>query len=101
LYAVSFVLLLLSFSTTAFGQAGYAAQVRGVVKDQSGAMIPRATVTITNDGTGISAVAHTDDHGLYILTGLRPAVCTIKAERGTRNARGVNQRGRSLMLSQI
>jgi len=77
--AVSFVLLLLSFSTTAaFGQASYAAQVRGVVKDQTGAMVPKATVTITNDATGISATAHTDDHGLYILTGLRPAVYTIK-----------------------
>jgi Carboxypeptidase regulatory-like domain len=79
--AVGFVLLLLSFSTTAaFGQASYAAQVRGVVKDQSGAMIPKATVTITNDATGISAMAHTDDHGLYILTGLRPAVYTIKVD---------------------
>lgn len=78
--AVSFVLLLLSFSTTAFGQASYAAQVRGVVKDQSGAMIAKATVTITNDGTGISAMAHTDDHGLYVLTGLRPAVYTIKVD---------------------
>ena len=78
---VSFVLLLLSFSTTtAFGQASYAAQVRGVVKDQSGAMVAKATVTITNDGTGISATAHTDDHGLYILTGLRPAVYTIKVD---------------------
>src|SRR5216684_7536372 len=79
--AVSFVLLLLSFSTTAaFGQASYAAQVRGVVKDQTGAMVPKATVTITNDATGISAAAHTDDHGLYILTGLRPAVYTIKVD---------------------
>lgn len=64
----------------AYGQASYAAQVRGVVKDQSGAMVPRATITITNDATGISTTAHSDDHGLYILTGLRPAVYTIRAE---------------------
>src|SRR5580704_17006059 len=79
--AVGFVLMLLPFSTTAaFGQASYAAQVRGVVKDQSGAVVVKATVTITNDGTGISATARTDDHGLYILTGLRPAVYTIKVD---------------------
>ena len=60
------------------GQASYTAQVRGVVKDPSGAMVPQATITITNDATGISTTAHTDDHGLYILTGLRPAVYTIK-----------------------
>ncbi len=64
----------------AYGQASYTAQVRGVVKDQSGALVAQATVTITNDGTGISTTAHTDDHGLYILTGLRPAVYTIKTD---------------------
>lgn len=79
-FAVGFVLMVLSFTTTAFGQASYAAQVRGVVKDQSGAMIPKAAVTITNDATGIAAVARTDDNGLYILTGLRPAVYTIKVD---------------------
>src|SRR5215472_8201267 len=66
---------------SAFGQASYTAQVRGVVKDQSGAMIMDASVTITNDATGISTAAHSDANGLYILTGLRPAVYTIKAEK--------------------
>ncbi len=73
------VIVLLS-ATLAVGQASYTAQVRGVVKDQTGAVIPHATVTITNDATGISTTASSDDHGLYILTGLRPAVYTIKAE---------------------
>src|SRR5215472_12406048 len=66
---------------SAFGQASYTAQVRGVVKDQSGAMIMDASVTITNDATGISTAAHSDANGLYILTGLRPAVYTIKADK--------------------
>jgi len=70
-----------SVPTGAFGQASYTAQVRGVVKDQSGAMIPSATVTITNDATGIPTTAHSDANGLYILTGLRPAVYTIKADK--------------------
>jgi carboxypeptidase family protein/TonB-dependent receptor-like protein len=73
-------LLSVCATTAAYGQASYAAQVRGVVKDQSGAMVARATITITNDATGISTTAHSDDHGLYILTGLRPAVYTIRAE---------------------
>ena len=70
-----------SVATVAFGQASYTAQVRGVVKDQSGAMITDATIVITNDATGISTTAHSDEHGLYILTGLRPAVYTIRADR--------------------
>ena len=74
------VTLLLVSAALVLGQASYTAQVRGVVKDQSGAMIPGATVTITNDATGIAGTAHSDDHGFYILTGLRPAVYTIRTE---------------------
>ena len=79
---LSFIALiaLLFVAAAAFGQASYTAQIRGVVKDQSGAMVPQATITITNDATGIAVTAHSDDHGLYVLTGLRPAVYTIKAE---------------------
>jgi len=75
----------------AFGQASYTAQVRGVVKDQSGAMITNATITITNDATGITTTAHSDANGLYILTGLRPAVYSIRADReGFRSAEQKN-----------
>ena len=79
----SFTLLFSSvvlLATVAFAQATYQAQIRGVVKDQSGAVLTHATVTITNDATGISTTSHSDDHGLYILTGLRPAVYTIRAD---------------------
>jgi hypothetical protein len=76
----AFVFCALILVTTALGQASYTAQVRGVVKDQSGAMVAKATITITNDGTGITVTARSDDHGLYILTGLRPAVYTIRAQ---------------------
>ncbi len=64
----------------AHGQGSYAAQVRGVVTDQSGAVIANAAVTITNDGTNIAQTAQTNDHGEYVLSGLRPSVYTIKAQ---------------------
>jgi hypothetical protein len=73
-------LMCLLLSVPAWSQASYTAQIRGVIKDRSGALVPNATVTITNDATGISQTSHTDDHGLYVLTGLRPAVYTIKAD---------------------
>ena len=63
-----------------FGQASYTAQIRGVVTDQTGAVVPNATVTITNDATNISLTARSNDHGMYVLTGLRPAVYTIRTE---------------------
>src|SRR5581483_1272299 len=56
------------------------AQIRGVVKDQSGAMVTGANISIVNDATGISMTAKTDEHGAYILTGLRPATYSIRAQ---------------------
>ena len=78
----SFVLLGMVFllATTGFGQGSYTAQVRGVVTDQSGAVVANAMVTITNDGTNIAQSAHTDEHGQYFLSGLRPSEYTIKAQ---------------------
>jgi hypothetical protein len=81
--AASITLILLAvllLSAPTWGQASYTAQIRGVVTDKSGAVVPKANITITNDGTGISETARSDDHGLYVLTGLRPAVYTIKAD---------------------
>jgi len=62
------------------GQGAYQAQIRGVVTDQSGAVVANATVTITNDGTNIAQTAKTDEHGQYFLQGLRPSSYTIKAQ---------------------
>lgn len=94
-------LLLVTFLTVtaiSFGQASYTAQVRGVVKDQSGAMVPQATITITNDATGITTTARSDEHGLYILAGLRPAVYTIKADAA--GFRSAEQKNVVLQVSQ-
>src|ERR1035438_10392864 len=70
----------LVLATAALGQGAYQAQVRGVVADASGAMVVNATVTITNDATGIADIAHSDEHGQFFFTGLRPAVYTVKAQ---------------------
>ena len=51
-----------------------------MVTDQSGAVVVKAVVTITNDGTNIAQTAQSDEHGQYFLSGLRPSVYTIKAE---------------------
>jgi len=72
--------MVLLFAAVGFGQASYTAQIRGVVADQSGALVSNATVTITNDGTNISQTAHSDEHGQYFFSGMRPSVYTVKAQ---------------------
>lgn len=78
LQAVLAVILLSSVS--AVGQASYTAQIRGLVTDQTGAVVANSTITIINNATAISLTTRSDDRGQYILTGLRPATYTIKAE---------------------
>src|SRR5579864_495714 len=78
--AILFIAVLAAGRIPAFGQASYTAQIRGVVTDQTGAVVANAMVMITNDATNISLTTHSDDRGQYVLTGLRPATYTIKAE---------------------
>jgi hypothetical protein len=52
--------------------------IRGVVKDQSGAVIPGATVTATNTQTGISRQAASESDGSFeFLNLLAPATYNV------------------------
>jgi hypothetical protein len=83
LFLVGMILIFLTIiilPNDLMAQAANAAQVRGTVKDASGAVVPRANVTITSDATKVSEKATTDDMGRYIFNGLPPASYTLKAE---------------------
>ncbi len=54
--------------------------VRGTVQDQQGATVPKAKVTLTNDGTGEARTALTNDSGGYEFTQVVPATYTLDAE---------------------
>ena len=71
---------MLLISAVAFGQGSYTAQIRGTVADQTGAIVPNARVTVTNDGTAIASSTTTDSNGQYVFNGLRPATYTVKVE---------------------
>lgn len=61
-------------------QGSYRSQLRGTVTDSTGAVMTNATVTMTDNGTNISSVAHTTAAGEYNFTGLRPSTYTVKVE---------------------
>jgi carboxypeptidase family protein len=56
------------------------AQISGLVKDQSGALIPGATVTARNVDTGLTRVAVTDGTGEYRLVSLPPGHYSVATE---------------------
>lgn len=61
-------------------QSTYTAQLTGVVADASGAVIPGAKVTLTDEGTGVAANYTTDSRGIYVFTAVRPSTYTIHVE---------------------
>ncbi len=55
-----------SLVSSVFAQT-YRAQVRGLVTDPSSAVLPGATVTLSNVNTGVNTTKQTDSSGLYVF----------------------------------
>ena len=67
-----FLLLSLFFAGRAYGQAAGTGTIQGTVQDSSGANIGGATVTATNNGTGLKSTQKTSSAGTYVLSALPP-----------------------------
>jgi hypothetical protein len=74
------VLVALTAPALLFGQASYQGQIRGVVTDSSGGVVPNAKITITDVNTNASNSTVTDLRGYYIFNGVRPGTYDVKAE---------------------
>lgn len=64
--------------TTMRAQSIVTGAVSGTITDPSGAVVPNATVTLTNTATGESQTATTNANGLYLFPLLKPSDYTIK-----------------------
>jgi hypothetical protein len=69
--------LLLAFSAAMFGQPG-SGIVRGVVTDESGALVPGAKVTVSNASGPVKSVTAAGD-GNYSVTGIPPGKYLVQA----------------------
>ncbi len=74
LAAVSVVALFFAAAATEVGAQGAAALVTGTVQDETGAVLPGATVTATNQESGVQRITVTDELGRYRLPALIPGV---------------------------
>ena len=74
--------------------------ITGTVLDQSGAVVPDATVTITDKATGTARSATSNDKGAFVFVNVTPATYDLKiAKQGFESARISNQKvdvGKSL-----
>ncbi len=70
------VLLLLIFSLATFGQQ--VGILRGVVTDESGALVPGAKVVVSNAGRPVKSATSSGD-GTYSIAGIAPGKYTVQA----------------------
>src|ERR1700761_2452861 len=75
-------LLSITFVTTmpAMAQTGGEAGITGTVTDSTGAAVPKATVTATNDATGVATVRETSGSGLYTISPIIPGKYTVSVK---------------------
>ena len=70
--------LFLVFTTAAFAQSN-TGSITGVVTDANGAVLPNATVTVTNQGTNEKRTVQSDGEGRYEVPGLPNGIYTVEA----------------------
>src|SRR6267143_546142 len=64
---------------------GTRSTITGVVADATGAVVPNATVTVTNQATNVKYPLKTNNSGVYFITSLLPGTYTIEvAAKGFR-----------------
>ncbi|MGA8300740.1 MAG: carboxypeptidase regulatory-like domain-containing protein, partial [Terriglobales bacterium] len=74
------VVTILCLTGFAFGQSS-AGTIQGTVTDVQGAVIPDASVTITNSGTGKTLILKTNGEGLYSAPALDPGAYKIAVDQ--------------------
>jgi len=79
--SLSLAVLFLTCAVPALAQFG--ASITGTVTDTSGAIIPNAAVTVTNQATGTVFTAQTTGDGVYRISGLAPSAYTVKVTSGS------------------
>src|SRR5438270_5544602 len=76
---VSLLLLLATLSSLVLAQTA-TSSLRGTVTDPKGAVIPGATVTLTNPATGYTRTTKTDQQGVYQFLSVPPASYTLDVD---------------------
>ena len=75
-WAVAFVVL-----SATLAHAQYRGSLQGTVTDSQGAVIPGATVTLTDKETNRTLTAETNDAGIYNIGALPPSRYTLSVEK--------------------
>ena len=62
---------------TAYAQTTTVGTISGTVRDEKGAVVPKAEVSIQGEGTGTSRTVKSDDNGFYLAPSLPAGLYTV------------------------
>ncbi len=79
--AYSLLAVLLAIPLSLHAQQ-YSGTIRGTVTDSTGAMIPGATITLTNTGTGTKTIGHSDGSGNFTFAQLPIGTYEVHVTQG-------------------
>ena len=91
--AFTATLALAAVTAPLFAQNAALGNIAGIVRDSSGAVVPSATITVTNTGTGTRRTLSTNSDGHYTATFLQPGnyeVVIAGAGFGTVDQKDIN-----------
>jgi len=77
---VCFLSALVVLCASRVAAQGLFGTISGVVTDQSGAVVPDATVKVTNVNTNVATTLTTNNAGVYNATSLNPGVYNVQAD---------------------
>jgi Carboxypeptidase regulatory-like domain len=92
-------LLFLVIASAAIAQELTTGSILGIVHDQSGAVVPGATITVTNKATGAERTVTSSTTGEFSLPGLLPSTYDIKVENP--GFRAYVEKGLELRINQV
>src|SRR6266496_1613408 len=78
--SLAFCLLVIVTAFEVFAQSASTGALTGTVTDPTGAVLPNATLTLRNNGTGQPLTAVTDPAGLYRFSLLPPGQYELRVE---------------------
>ncbi len=80
LYALACLAILFTVIGSAYAQ-GTTSRVTGTVSDSSGAVVPGAAVTLTNEATNVSLTTNASNDGRYSFDLIQPGTYTVTVEK--------------------
>src|SRR5208282_2086326 len=80
LFPVVILTFLLTATVARAQGVGASGEITGTVTDSTGAVLPKATVTVVNPETGLRREAISNDSGQYFVPGLSPATYEVRAQ---------------------